>query len=204
MASPDAATKVNIFFEAAGGTSPTGWTETFWSSITDVQDLADKIKSVYVPKRKALLGVGCSIQFIRASKIPPNRVTAIRYLVHKEGTPDLFTNSPADDYDPTQVDLLLRVEDSIGKRRQWWLGGLPDSQTDQLLAEGINGAFVNSPAFKQLVQAITTIGLGIRSIATKGTPNTYQFNQIVRIQPIMVRNRKRGRPFDLFRGKRLA
>lgn len=201
---PDAATKVTIFFEATGGTAPTGWTETFYSGVSDLQSALQQTMLNYVPKRKALLGVGASIQAVRTSKIPPNRSSAIAFLVGKDGQGDLFTTSPADDYDPTQVDLLCRVTDSAGKRRQLWVAGLPDSQTDQLLSQGITGAFINSPAWKQFVKAILTVQFGIRSKLTNGPPPTFAFNQIATVDPIMVRNHKKGRPFFLFRGRRLA
>lgn len=201
---PDAACKVNIFFKAAGGTAPTGWTETYWSTVTDLKDNLDTCEKTYVPKRAALLGVGAAIQFIRVSKVPPNRITQVRFLNGKQGDPSLFTTSPADDYDPTQVDLLCRVTDTAGRRRQMWIAGLPDSQTDQLLAQGITGAFTASPSWKQFVKAVKDCGYCIRSKATAGPPPTFAANQIDTIDPIMVRNRKKGRPFELFRGRRLA
>lgn len=201
---PDAAVKVNIFFKASGGTAPTGWTETYWSTITDLKDNLDNAEKIYVPKRAALLGVGASIQFLRCSKVPPNRVTQVRFLNGKQGDPSLFTTSPADDYDPTQVDLLCRVTDTAGKRRQMWIAGLPDSQTDQLLAQGITGAFTSSPSWKQFVKAVLDCGFCIRSKLTNGPPPTFAANQISTIDPVMVRNRKKGRPFELFRGRRLA
>jgi hypothetical protein len=203
---PDAACKVNIFFKASGGTAPTGWTETFWSTITSLQDNIDQVVKIYVPKRAALLGVGAEIQYVRAAKVPPNRITQVSFLsgLGKIGAPSLFTTSPADDYDPTQVDLLCRVTDTSGHRRQLWIAGLPDSQTDQLLNQGITGAFISSPAWKQYQKAVNDCGFCIRSKVTNGPPPTFAANQIATIDPIMVRNRKKGRPFELFRGRRLA
>jgi len=203
MASPTN-TKVNIFFEAAGGTSPTGWTETFYMPGTSLQQNLNSVVQQYVSPRASLLGMGARIQSIRVSHVAADRQTFIQFMSGKQGQPDLFTTSPQDDYDPTQVDLLLRIQDAIGKRRQFWLGGLPDSVTDQLVQQGVTGAFVNSPVFKQWSNAITGLGFQIQSIAMKGPPPVYSYNAINLVQPIMVRKRNRGRPFYLFRGRRLA
>lgn len=200
----DAASKVTIFFEASGGTAPTGWTENFWSFQADLPTLIDQVVKQYVPKRAALLGVGCKIQSVRVSTNPLSRVTQVRFIVGKAGEPSVFTTSPADDYDPTQVDLLCRATTAQGKRRQLWVGGLPDSQTDQLLSQGITGAFTTSPTWKQYVAAIQASQLLLRFKLTNGPPPTFGADPITDVQPIMVRNRKRGRPFDLFRGRRIA
>jgi len=200
----DANTKITIFFTAQGGTAPTGWTENFWTIGTNLQNTLTECIQNYIKPRATLLGKGAQIEYVRVSNVPPNRLTRIQYLFLEQGLPTLFTSSPADDYDPVQVDLLWRFEDALGHRRQAWMGGLPDSVTDSLLAEGIKAAFVFSPACKAWQKAISTLGYGIRSIQTHGTPNIYQYSPIVNFIPIMIRNRKRGRPFDLFRGRRLA
>lgn len=199
----DAFSKVTIFLESTGGPAPTGWTETYWSTQGNLDVAVDLAVKKYVPKRAALLGVGASIKAVRASTIPPNRLSSITFVSGKAGDPSLFTTSPEDDYDPTQVDLLVRVTDVGGHRRQLWVGGLPDSQTDQLKIQGVNGAFINSPAWKQFVQGILDNNFCIRS---KNTPPAtgYTAQSISTVVPIMIRNRKRGRPFFLFRGRRLA
>jgi hypothetical protein len=202
----DAAAKVNFFFEAAGATTPQGWTETFWTSVAASQNQLQNIVNNYVSQRCALLGQGASLQFARITNVPANRISFIQYMTGKQGLANLFTNPPGDDYDLSSLDLLVRMQDNVGKRRQFWMGGLPDSQTDTGQQNGILGAFVNSPAWKQWLQAIGNCGFGIRSIQAKGPPTTYMFNliQLPLVQPIMTRKRSRGRPFDLFRGRRLA
>jgi hypothetical protein len=204
---PDAASKVTVFFEAQGGTAPTGWTENWWSSQADLPTIVNSFIANYVPARTPLLGVGARIQSVRATLVqtPAARVSYVEFLPGiKSGEGNLFTNSPADDYDPTQVDLLIRMSNLAGKHRQFWLGGLPDSQTDQLLQQGITGAFINSPAYKQWIAAIGRMPIGIRYKTSSGPPATYAFATLTTFLPIMVRNRKRGRPFYLFRGRRLA
>lgn len=200
----DAPTKITIFFGASGGTAPTGWTENYWSGQVDLNLAIELVKNNYIKPRAALLGQGARIESIRAATNPPSRVTQVRFITGKEGDPSLFTTSPADDYDPTQVDLLCRATTAAGKRRQLWIGGLPDSQTDQLIAQGILGAFIASPAWKQFVAGIIKAGLFLRFKATNGPPPTYLADPIADVAPIMVRNRKRGRPFELFRGRRIA
>lgn len=201
----DAASKFTVFFEAQGGTAPTGWTETMYSNlpVTDVN--LDLLVQNYVPARRQLLGNGAFIQGARLSTIPPNRQASVQFFQGNFGLPSVFTHSPADDYDPTQVDLLLRVDDGNGHRRQFWLGGLPDSQTDQLLAQGMSSGFINSASMRNFKRALTTGGsLGLRYGVTKPPSPVGTYAKFVNVTPIMVRNRKRGRPFELFRGRRLA
>lgn len=198
---PDAASRVTIFFESQGGVAPTGWTETYWTPNSDLQAVVNQCLATYLPKRRALLGVGVSIKYARATANPGNRLSYIEFVNGKQATASLFTNSPADNFDPTQVDLLCRVQTQNGHRRQLWIGGLPDSQTDQLVNQGILGAFTASPAWKQFVQAILDCGYGVRYKTGNGPPPTYEFGSIQQVFPMQVRNRKRGRPFNLFRGR---
>jgi hypothetical protein len=199
---PDAASRATIFFEATGGTASTGWTENYWSSQADLAVLINTVRNTYVKKRVALLGVGARVKYIKAANLPANRITRVYYLTGKEGDPSLFTTQDADDTDPTQVDLLCRTIDTAGKRRQQWISGIPDSATISQFQQGITGAFISSAPWKQFVQSILDSGFGIRSIDSKGPPVTYAFHTIAEVQPIMVRNRKKGRPFNQFRGRR--
>jgi hypothetical protein len=209
----DAAAKITIFFVASGGstgqpatpgTPATGWTETFYSPIPDLDTNLNTAKT-YVQFRRSLLGVGAGILYIRVAAFPLVRATLVNFALGKVGTGTVFTNSPADDYDPTEVDLLVRMDGQNNSRRQFWMGGLPDSQTDTLLQQGMNGAFINSPAFQSWTQQVMATGWGIRQkVRGSGSPGSFNFELINRITPIMVRRRDRGRPFYLFRGRRLA
>lgn len=201
---PDAQSKVTIFFQAEGKNVPTGWTETFWTSEANLQVAVTDCKRTYVPRRKELLGNGATISHIRATSVPTTRLSYIEFIRGKDGEGNRFTRRPEDDFDPTQVDLLVRLQTANGHRRQFWLAGLPDSVTDTALTQGIDAAFSNSPIFKQLVAAIVGLQYQIRYKATAGPPPTYLAAPITEAFPVMVRNRKRGRPFFLFRGRRLA
>lgn len=210
----DASSRLTIFYQAQGGSvgseiggspvTPTGWTETFYSGLSDLGTLISRGQD-YMKVRRSLLGVGAIAKYIRASKIPPDRTTKVYYFIGKEGVGDLFTTSPADAYDPTQVDLLCRVEALDGKRRSLWLGGIPDSQTVTLRAQGINSSFVNSAAFKSWVNKMISLQFGIRVVNHPLTnPKTFSIDTIAALTPIEVRKRDRGRPFNLYRGRRLA
>lgn len=201
---PDATIKVVIFFEATGKKTPTGWTEVWYRNVGLPSSTADLIQQIYVPARRSLLGFGARVKYLRVSNVPPNRITEVRYIFGKAGDPDIFTNTPADDYDPTQVDLLCRVQSTIGKRRQLWVGGLPDSVTDTGQDQGIRGAFTSSKAWKTWVAAIKQCGLGIRFKTANGPPKVYSFDPVAEVIPVEARKRDRGRPFNLFRGKRLV
>jgi len=199
----DAASRISIFFEASGGTAPTGWTETFWSSQGDLETAVLDCINKYVPKRKELLGVGARVQAVRATSIPSTRLSFIQFITgEKDGTGGIWSADSGGQYDPTQVDLLLRAQTADGHRRQIWLAGLPDEVTSQLIQTGVKAPFVSGASFKQWLGAIRSIPYGIRWKSGPGP--VYTFSPITQIFPIMVRNRKRGRPFYLFRGRRSA
>lgn len=193
--------KFTIFFNAQGGTAPTGWTESWYKTVTDYSELL-ALAAGYVKVRKELLGDGASITYYRISDDTVKRDTQVVYVQGKDGISQKYTNAE-DAYDPVQVDLLLRVEGTPFTRRQWALSGLPDSVTRSLVAGGVEGVFINGAAFKNLTSYIISNGLAIRKEVKPSTdPKTYVLITVDKIQPITVRNRKRGRPFNLFRGRR--
>lgn len=203
---PDASARAQVLFEAEGGTAPTGWTETFYATGQTPEQLRDYLIDNYVPVRLDLMGIGARIQAVVAKNIPPNRISSIAFVTPPKGPPSrFFGNNGPDDFDPTQVDLLIRLETAGGKRRQFWMAGLPDSVTDQLLNQGIHDAsFLSSQAFVRWVKVVTGGVLSIRFKTANGPPPVFGSAIITKATAIMVRNRKRGRPFFLFRGRRLA
>jgi len=200
----DAQSKITVFFHGAGTSVSTGWTETFWSSEANLQVAVTECKRKYIPRRKELLGNGATITHVRATSVPSTRLSYIEFIRGKDGEGNFFTKRPSDDFDPTQVDLLCRLQTANGHRRQLWLGGLPDSVTDTIVAQGIDAAFISSPLFKQLGAAIVDLQYAIRWKMKDGSAISYHATPITEVFPIMVRNRKRGRPFFLFRGRRTA
>ena len=89
------------------------------------------------------------------------------------------------------------------------MGAIPDQVSDTFQQGGTFGYFTSGPAWKQWVNAITTLQFGLRSIQMKNVPpvpNAYQFQLLVGnlIQPIYTRKRNRGRPFGQPRGRRPA
>ena len=199
----DAGAKCVIFFEAQGGSAPTGWTETFYLLGGPSAPMMKNIFATYVPLRVDLLGVGATMQAVRLSSVPATRATLLQYLTPGQGVGKTFSVFPADDYDPTQVDLLLRIQDQAGKRRQFWLGGLPDSITVSLVQNGILGRYIWAPGFTQFTQSMIDAGFCIRWKSGGVAPNfTYTATPFFSIQLETIRNRKRGRPFDLFHGRR--
>lgn len=204
MAAIPVGSKITFNFEAAGGGAPTGWSETWYSASGDISLVLKTAVPIYIKARAQLLGIGAFIQSVRVSQVPATRITAVQFIQGTQGQPPTLLQSPADDYDPTQVDLLLRVEDLLGHRRQLWIGGLPDSQTDTLKQQGMSAAFLNGPLMGQYITAIDKAQFGIRSRLTVGPPPTFQWSAVQTVQPVMIRNRKRGRPFELYHGRRLA
>lgn len=195
--------KITFFFEGSGP-AKTGWTETWYTSDDSFLTMGALADSYLLPRR-GLLGPGAEIKYWRTESTDPakKRSTRVRFMTGTEGKPYFYTSSPADDFDPSQSDLLLRIDgnDSGGvtARRSLMLAGIPDSQTDQLKAQGINAPYVTNgiwTGFSTFVKGAFLI--------RKGKSPTFSYIPIVNVQPIMMRNRKRGRPFELFRGRRLA
>lgn len=207
----DAQSKLTIFFNAHGsspmadamGTPSVGWTETFYSALSSLTSLILVGKN-YADKRSNMLGVGATVMYLRASTIPPNRLTRVFFYRGNSGQGDIYTKVPQDAYDPTQVDLLCRMEAVNGKRRMIWIAGLPDSLTSTAKSQGVDAAFINDPPFKQWVNFIKTNQLSMRFKETAGPPPTFGISSIIDIIPVMMRKRNRGRPFYLFRGRRQA
>jgi hypothetical protein len=197
----DAKTRLIIGYNGGSRPSATGWTETFYTLDDSLQIAVQSCVDTYLPKRRALLGVGATVSFVRATSIPTTRLSYIQFLTGKDAEGNLFTTSPEDDFDPSQVDLLVRMQTANAHRRQFWLAGLPDKETDTLKVTGVNGAFTNSPAYKQWIATINALGYRIRYKVPPG-PNTFDSEIISQTFPIMIRNRKRGRPFFPFHGRR--
>jgi hypothetical protein len=209
----DAASKFTVFFQAQGsstaiigqaGNIPTGWTETYYSGAGLGRAAVDAFVAAFVQPRADLLGLGASIMYVRQTSVAnpaQKRISYVRFMSGKQGSPSLFTSPDKDAYDFTAVDLLIRAQGVNGHRRQLWLGGIPESQADQLVQTGVIGAFTSSPAFKQWVNAILGQQLGLRVGVQAGAGT---FEAFAELQPEMVRRRNRGRPFYLERGRKLA
>lgn len=198
------ARKLVFFYEANGSSSSVGWTETFYLPVGTFDDAIKRAKA-YMQNRHSLLGNGAHAVAVRVSNVPNTRQTQIYFFQGKEGDPDIFTSPPGDDFDPTQVALVVRMEDAAGDKRVFWVDGLPDSVTHTLVAQGIDGVYIASPIFKNTIQSIIDQGFCLQVVNKPvAMPKTYTYPAITKGQTIMVRNRKRGRPFFLYRGRRVA
>lgn len=194
--------KMTIFFGATGGTGvpPTGWTETWFKNEVDYKNMLG-IALGYCKVRRNLLGKQAFITHVRVSDAIIKRDTLVEQLNADEGSGKVYTQD-GDEHDPTQVDLLVRIESGELRRRSLFLAGLPDSVCQQLKENGISAPFILGPSFKNWQKYVIDNQLGIR-FKVSSNPDVYQIGNITSIQPRMVRNRKRGRPFDLFRGLRI-
>jgi hypothetical protein len=223
----DAKSKASIRFDftrvlAGQPNSPAqsfiGWSETFWST-RDPASLMQLIRSNYLPARNSLLAPGCGITEVVTANVPANKATNVFYPQGKDAVgnyPATGSGGPgAADSDPEWIALLLRLETQAGKRRQLWLSGLPDNVTNTQgpaglfissstarFENGIDQAYVLSPAFIAWASAMQACNFGIRYITGHGPPKTYICDPIVRVIPISVRKRNRGRPHDLERARR--
>lgn len=207
---PDVVMKNTFFFQADGGSVPTGWTETWWSFHATL-DTAQTAAKQYMVVRKQLLGLGAKATAWRGAIVANKRITQVYFFQGNEGIGSTYNNTATDAFDPAHEDLLCRAASAfqpgpppVSSRRPVFLAGLPDRVTDQLKAQGMDAAFIQGADFKQWVNAITNIPYYNRKKIANGPPKVYEGYQIATIQPIMVRHRNRGRPFFLFRGRRLA
>lgn len=200
----DAVGKVTVFFKAVQGDTPIGWTETFYSAIGDsistLQLLVTNVRNNYVPNRALLLGLGASIFAIRATQVSTSRISWVYFLTGSEGQPTQYTRPGVDNFDPAQGDLLMRMMSSVGKRRQFWLGGVPDSQTVTGLPAGVTASY-KTAAEALILGAVSKAQLAMRF---KIGVNEFQGDIIQYVISEDMRKRDRGRPFRLFRGRRLA
>jgi hypothetical protein len=193
-----------------GATVPaTGWTETWWLPTSNFAGNL-LIAQNYVVVRAALLGIGAFIQAVKLTlpgvqPVNLKRQSQVYYPPTGVGGATVYDSPGVDDYDPTQVDLQFRIEAGPAKRRTLFLGGLPDSQTDTFQVGGMLQSYLNGPQMKRF-QAFVIANFGSRDIVppriTPPSANTYLYNAITAVIPIQTRNRKRGRPFFLFRGRR--
>lgn len=196
----DAASKITVFFKGTQGPVAVGWTENWWMSQGNLETAVNDVISEYVPKRKDLLGFGAAIQAVRAVSVPSTRLSFLQFIPGgKDGTGQVFSSPETDAMDPAQVDLLVRAQTADGHRRQFWIGGLPDAQTKTILLQGVSSLYIESPLFKQVMGIIRKLPFGIRW--KSGAGPTYTFSPITQLFPLMVRNRKRGRPFFPFHGR---
>lgn len=217
---PDAPVKNTFFFEAPSLNVPTGWTETWWSFHASL-DVAQTAAIKYAKARKELLGLGCYMQAWRGvlnpagftPPGPPKRVSQVYFFRGSEGLPTTYTSAVNDQFDPSHEDLLCRVQAKfttgtppvpIVKRRPGFLAGLPDSQTDQLKINGIDAAYVNSDVWKAWIASLVNTPYYVRYKTANGPPAVYTAAAITDVQSEQVRHRNRGRPFFLFRGRKLA
>jgi hypothetical protein len=163
------------------------------------------VADAYVKVRVPLLGNGAFIKAYRISSLDPalKRLTQIKFMQGDAGTPRTSSQS-----DPSQVDLLVRLKaDASPAARNLWLSGLPDAYTNQLVAQGMEATFLFAGPFKKYLGFLTdpANALAIRAeVKPRTDPRTYQAIPIRQAEPIMIRKKDRGRPFNLFRGRRLA
>lgn len=192
--------KMVIFFGATGGQGvpPTGWTETWYKTEVDYKNLLG-FATGYAKVRKQLLGINAFITAVRVSDALIKRDTLFEQLNADQGEGKVY-NQAGDEHDPTQVDLLIRLESTELRRRSLFMAGLPDSVAQQLKENGIGAAFLNGPSMKAWMRYITDNQFAIR-FKDPANPGLFLLGNITGIVPRMVRNRKRGRPFDLFRGR---
>ena len=197
------ASKIIIGFESAGANIPTGWTELFYSTNTDLKSVRDAWVGTYVTPRARLLGQGARLTVVKVTQVSPTTRTSYIQKIGLAGQAQRYTGAN-DQFDPTQGDLWIRMQDANGKRRGCWLAGVPDSQTISALPNGITQSYVTDGTWTGWVKALKVLGACIQWKTPGSNPPVYNWTLIMDIEALEMRNRKRGRPFPLFRGRRLA
>lgn len=203
--------KFTVFFESTGGTTPVGWTESFYTNdspnagglIVCLQTAKD-----YVGVRKDLLGANCLVQSVRTTPAKTdttavaNRISQSYFFQGTQGTP--AGNIPAlGSFAPSQNDLFALIRSIAGYKRPMFLSGFPTKIIDTAIQQGVVPFFTALPQFTQWAGFIIAKGLQIRHKAP--SPSTsLTYDQAIQVVPEDLRKRNRGRPFRLFRGRRLA
>jgi len=195
----DALSRITLLFGSSGST-PIGWSETYYHPLADLDLAIEQVVNRFVPKRLALCASNIGLTAVRASTLPPTRVTQLHVPSGKDGAnPSANPAATADDPDMPQVALLARAVATNGRKRVLWLSGLADSWTHYVYSGvGVDGFVTSGPLWKQLERAFDVANLRVR---WKTGPGTHDSANITSLVPVKLRVKKRGRPFGLFRGR---
>lgn len=195
--------KFTFLFQAAGAaqTVPVGWSETLYR--TQLGPNTDQNAGLaYVGIRKQILGDGAACIAMRYAQLDNPRAGIIRSLTEAEGTPTPSSPFGKYAYDPAQWDMLFAFRNpGLGYKRPFFLAGVPDYFTDQFKAKGMDAAFLNGAKMNDWIQELTAGGwCWYPKDRTAPNPKPRILMPITQVTPRMMRARKRGRPFFLFRG----
>jgi hypothetical protein len=207
--------RITFFFEDFQAVRHVGWSEIIWLNTTGGDLLAAvETARVLATLRAQLLGPGYQLSVIRASKegvFRDSRVLQVNYT----GKPGPFSPS-GEEGDFASSAVLIRMEADDKDRRQMWLSGAPDS------LQTINSNITDPDwlqKFKKWGAEITGqyayFGLTKDAATNKAPKKTLNPTpppkyvvrpmQLYNITKVILREystRKRGRPFDLYRGRR--
>jgi len=207
------ASKLTVAFESTGGITPCGWSESFYSDLEATN--LDSLQAVldlgyaYTQIRKQLLGTNVKITFIRATPAKATkpeattRISQVYFLKGNEGVPSSPPIPPAT-FEPSQMDLFVLMRTFQGHHRPFFLSGMPQGYINTAAATGVEAFFVTNPAFTQWSAFIIAKRLYLRHTTTPMGVITYNYEKITKVVPEDLRKRNRGRPFRLFRGRKLA
>lgn len=206
--------RINFFFEDMAAVRHVGWSEVIWARATGgtLQTALENAK-VLATLRANLLGPGYQLSVIRASKedrFRDSRVAQVNYIGK------LGSFAPADDEgDFASSCVLVRMEGDDNDRRQMWLSGIPDSL--QTINKQITdpGWLQKFNLWKLEVQTSWSYFGLVKDPATNKAPKrvlnpapppkyVVRPMRLYDITNVFIREystRKRGRPFDLYRGR---
>lgn len=204
--------KATLLFVARNFPVPFGWSESIYLQTAGLTDSDAKVLD-YVATRRMALGNGASVYAYRLSDVnltlgaKHQRNGVTRTLSTGQGDSP-YNQSEYQAYDASSTSILVRCFDAARTHsRQFWITGMPDGWTTTLAKLGLEAGISTLPALSGVLKWLSAPGNAqIKSniIASPGPPPVFTYFPIGFCQLRMVRSRKRGRPFDLLRGKRSA
>lgn len=187
--------KATLFFEVG----KFGWTETYYSSLTDVATVLPIARSLAI-QRSQLLTEDVFITAVRVSKDNVKRDSLVTFPARGD---QKFKKAEG----PTEIPhvcALVRIEGGDKYRRSLFLRGLGDTDIDGLNFEP-NGAWAD--AFFLFASKLLKDEWGMK-VADKDVvqpappaPAIAKFQNFTNVRLRKLGRRDTGRPFDLFRGR---
>lgn len=194
--------RVNFMFESTKSVRPVGWSEVLWFQsvgldLLTVMPVAEELAQA----RANLLGSGYVIKAVRLSKEGIFRDS--RLSQNAPFLPPSSFVSSAGDGDFACASLSVRMESDDLNRRFMWMSGIPDSVQKITNLPNDPLWLVFWAGWKQkLIAKWSYFGLQKQANGHPVVPHVKVLYPIATVMANEPSQRKRGRPFKLYRGRK--
>lgn len=211
--------RCTFFFEDVGASRHVGWSEVLWQATADPNLSNGLAKATALAKLRAkLMGQDILLQYVRLSHEGVYRDSLVYQAALSGSSVSNKGGAILTPADFASSCLLLRMESGDKARRSMYLSGNPDGvqiitslPTDpewmrsfqnwktEVVANWAYFGLVKDPATNKAPKRVVN-----PSPPPKYTPRPQQLYPISNVIVRSYSTRKRGRPFDLYRGRRKA